>query len=65
MSVSYRHIKFMSPGPAEPRLPRCSVDPDLTCTVWYLVCEFVSTTWITQADWLTIRNGHGILIYAA
>ena len=35
------------------------------CTVCHSVCEFISTIWIKQSDWLTIRNGHGILIYSA
>ena len=34
------------------------------CTVCHLVCEFVSTILIKQTDWLTIRNGHGMLIYS-
>ena len=35
------------------------------CTVCHLICEFVSTTWIKQLYWLTIRNGCGILRYSA
>ena len=37
------------------------------CTVCHLVpvCEFISTIWIKESDWLTIRSGHGILIYSA
>ena len=43
-----------------------SVDPDqLASSVCYSVCEFISKIWIKQSDWLTIRNGHGILIYQA
>ena len=36
-------------------------DLDLHC---HLVCDFVSTTWIKQSDWLTIRSGRDILIYS-
>ena len=32
-------------------------------TVCHSVCEFVSTTWIKQSNWMTIRSGHDILIY--
>ena len=35
------------------------------CTVCHSVCEFISTIWIKQSDWLTIRSGRGILIYSA
>ena len=35
------------------------------CTVCYSVCEFVSTTWIKQSGWLTVRSGRGFLIYSA
>ena len=35
---------------------------DLNC---YLVSEFVSTTWIKQSAWLTIRRRCDILIYSA
>ena len=35
------------------------------CTVWHSVCEFVSTTWIKQSDWLKSRSGCGILIDSA
>ena len=33
-------------------------------TVCHSVCEFVSTTWIKQSDWLKYKNGRGILIYS-
>ena len=29
------------------------------------VYEFISTIWIKESDWLTIRSGCGILIYSA
>ena len=32
------------------------------CTVCHSVYEFISTIWIKKYDWLTTRNGHGILI---
>ena len=35
------------------------------CTVCYSVCKFLSTIWIKESDWLTIRSGCGILIYSA
>ena len=35
------------------------------CTVCQAVCEFILTTWIKESDWLTNRNGCGILIYSA
>ena len=35
------------------------------CTVCHLVCEFISTIWIKESDWLTIRSGCGILILSA
>ena len=35
------------------------------CTVCHSVCEFISAIWIKESDWLTIRNGYGILIYSA
>ena len=35
------------------------------CTVCHSVCEFISTIWIKESDWLTVRSGHGILIYSA
>ena len=35
------------------------------CTVCHSVCEFISTIWTKLFDWLTIRNGWGILIYSA
>ena len=34
-------------------------------TVCHSVREFISTIWIKEYDWLTIRCGHGILIYSA
>ena len=56
-----------------------SVDPDqlaseeanwwsqliLICTVCHSVYAFISTIWIKESDWLTIRSGRGILIYSA
>ena len=47
------------------------LNPDISClliwirTVCHSVHEYVSTTWIKSSDWLTIRNGHDILIYSA
>ena len=35
------------------------------CTVCHLVYKFISTIWIKESDWLTIRSGHGIIIYSA
>ena len=35
------------------------------CTVCHSECEFISTIWIKQSDWLTSRSGHDILIYLA
>ena len=35
------------------------------CTICHSLCEFISTIWIKESDWLTIRNGCGILIYSA
>ena len=32
--------------------------------ICHLVCKFVSIAYIKQSDWLTIRSGHGILIYS-
>ena len=37
----------------------------LICTVYHSVCEFTSTIWIKDSDWLTIRSGRVILIYSA
>ena len=39
-----------------------ATDLDLHC---YPEWEFISTIWIKQSDWLTIRSGCGILIYSA
>ena len=36
-----------------------------TCTLCHSVCEFMSTIWIKESDWLTIRRWCGILIYSA
>ena len=36
-----------------------------TLTVCHLVCDFVSTTWIKQSDWLIVSSRCGILIYSA
>ena len=35
------------------------------CTVCHSVCEFISTIWIKESDWLTIRSGRSILNYSA
>ena len=35
------------------------------CTVCHSACEFISTIWIKESDWLTIRSRRGILIYSA
>ena len=35
------------------------------CTICHLVCEFISTCWIKDSNWLTIGSGCGILIYSA
>ena len=35
------------------------------CTICHSVCEFISTILFQKSDWLTIRNGCGILIYSA
>ena len=35
------------------------------CIVCHSVCGFVSKNWIKYSDWLTIRSGHGILMYLA
>ena len=35
------------------------------CTVCHSVCEFISTIWIKESDWLTTISGCGILIYSA
>ena len=37
----------------------------LICTVCHSLCEFIATIWIKWSDWLTVRNGRGILIYSA
>ena len=34
-------------------------------TVFHSVCEFISTMWIKESDWLKIRSGCAILIYSA
>ena len=44
-----------------------SVYPDqliLICTVCHSVYEFMSTISIKASDWLTFRNGRGLLIYS-
>ena len=35
------------------------------CIVCHSLCEFISTIWIKEPEWLTIRSGRGILNYSA
>ena len=34
-------------------------------TVCHKLCQFASTTWVNETDWLKITSGRGILIYLA
>ena len=62
---------MVNPGPAEPRICSASAnsaDPDEFASLdlyCHSICEFISTTWIKQSNWLMIRSGLGILIYSS
>ena len=67
----------LNPCPAEPgyTLPLQTVKIQISwllwsqliwiCTVCHSECEFISTIWIKESDWLKTWKGCGILIYSA
>ena len=68
-------IKFFNPCSAEPRYIPCLCKQCRArsvgfwrsqliwiCTVCHSVCEFISTIWIKESDWLIIRSGCGIFV---
>ena len=63
--VEVRISRSVSVSPLEFEITRVDcVDPDQLASL-DPYCEFLSTIWIKKSDWLTIRNGLGILIHSA